>query len=188
MNKDASNQGKRLATLAAETEKQKKELLAQLKKTPIVQAACERAGVGRSTYYKWRTQDRPFARAADQCLEFGRFLINDLAESRLIRMIQSDNLTAIMFWLRNNHPNYAMNNRYIKDFQMATNRPSIEEISITAKDVGRLLAPTLERPFTNEDYRASFEAEQMEAAREEPVRKRMAELMSDESEKPTAND
>ncbi|MDP9249008.1 MAG: hypothetical protein M3M85_00650, partial [bacterium] len=49
--KPVTKEEKRLAKLEAEKEKQKRAVVAQLRKTPLVQYACERTGVGRSTYY-----------------------------------------------------------------------------------------------------------------------------------------
>ena len=40
-------------------------ILEQLKKTPIVQIACEKVGVGRSTYYRWKKEDSKFSSSAD---------------------------------------------------------------------------------------------------------------------------
>lgn len=82
-------------------------LLEQLKKTPIVQIACEKAGVGRATYYRWRKEDPDFAKTADEAISEGSFLVNDMAESQLMSAIRDRNLTAIIFWLKHHHPKYA---------------------------------------------------------------------------------
>jgi hypothetical protein len=87
--------------------KNKEELLEQLKKRPIVQIACEKAGIGRATYYRWRKEDPKFAEKADQALQEGSLLVNDMAESQLMSAIRDKNLTAIIFWLKNHHPSYA---------------------------------------------------------------------------------
>ena len=123
--KKLSGTDKRLETLAVETEKQKKTLIIQLRRTPIVEFACGRAGVGRSTYYKWRAQDKIFARVADSALESGQFLINDAAESQLIRKIQDGDNTAIIFWLKHNHPKYST--RIIHEYDITCDRISTEE-------------------------------------------------------------
>lgn len=86
--------------------KEKGILLEQLKKTPIVQIACEKSGVGRATYYRWLKEDPEFAKLADEALAQGTLLINDLAESKLIASVQNQNMTAIIFWLKNHHPAY----------------------------------------------------------------------------------
>lgn len=139
---------KRLETLAIEKEKKKKEITIQLRKTPIVQYACDRTGTGRSTYYKWRADDLIFARAADRAIEAGCFLINDLAESKLIGLIQDSSITAIIFWLKHNHPKYTEINRIIHQYEVLTkNRPSVEEESIAdqemAKIIGSRMMPTV---------------------------------------------
>lgn len=87
--------------------KNKELILEQLKKRPIVQIACEKTGIGRATYYRWRKEDADFAEKADQALQEGSLLVNDMAESQLMSAIRDKNLTAIIFWLKNHHPNYA---------------------------------------------------------------------------------
>lgn len=93
-------------TIEKRQSKQKVELLDRLKKTPIVQLACERGGIGRATYYRWKKDDPDFARQADEALAEGASLINDIAESQLISSIKDKNLGAIVFWLRSHHPSY----------------------------------------------------------------------------------
>lgn len=87
-------------------EKNKELILEQLKKRPIVQFACGKAGIGRATYYRWRKEDEEFAKRADQALREGSLLVNDMAESQLMSAIRDRNLTAIIFWLKNHHPSY----------------------------------------------------------------------------------
>ena len=81
-------------------------LIEKLKKTPIVQIACKKAGVGRATYYRWRKKDEEFSKAADIALKEGSSLINDMAESQLLSAIRDQNMTAIIFWLKNHHQTY----------------------------------------------------------------------------------
>lgn len=88
------------------TEKLKLKILDQLRLFPSVQGACERVGVGRSTYYDWRKEDPKFKDASDKALEFGNWFINDMAESKLIQNIRDGNNTAIIFWLKKHHPRY----------------------------------------------------------------------------------
>lgn len=82
-------------------------LLEQLKKTPIVQIACEKIGVGRSTYYRWRDEDKEFSKHADEALQEGSLLVNDMAESQLLSAVRDKNMTAIIFWLKHHHKTYA---------------------------------------------------------------------------------
>ena len=85
----------------------KAKLLAQLHKTPIVQVACERTGIPRSTYYRWHKDDEAFSESCDTAITESTGLINDMAESQLISAIKDKNLTAIIFWLKHHHGTYA---------------------------------------------------------------------------------
>lgn len=86
--------------------KQKELLLEQLRKTPIVEIACKNVGVGRASYYRWRTEDSGFLKESNKALLEGRSLVNDMAESQLLSAIRDKNMTAIIFWLRNHHIDY----------------------------------------------------------------------------------
>ncbi|MEK7601439.1 MAG: hypothetical protein AAB480_02825 [Patescibacteria group bacterium] len=174
---------KRLETLAEDTEKQKKALVAQLRRTPIVQLACERTGVGRSTYYQWRVRDKIFARAAERSLKAGQFLINDMAESRLIRMIQDDNLTAMIFWLKHNHPKYAVTTRFIHEYEIATEPMSLEEMNAHSYELAKIRVRKIKLPETTEEMRERIEEELEDAERNAPDRKRMKEFGEDPEEK-----
>lgn len=93
-------------TIEKRQSKNKEQLLEILKKTPIVQIACEKAGVGRATYYRWRKEDTEFAEKSDQALQDGSLLVNDMAESQLMSAIKDKNMTAIIFWLKHHHSAY----------------------------------------------------------------------------------
>ena len=86
--------------------KKKVELIEQLKKTPIIQIACEKVGVGRATFYRWRKDDKEFAESVEQSLTDGAYLVSDMAESKLISAIKKESLPAIIFWLKSHHAKY----------------------------------------------------------------------------------
>ena len=81
-------------------------LLEQLRKTPIVQIACEKLGIARATFYRWKMEDKAFAKEIDQAILDGCLLVNDLAESQLIGAVKDRNLSAVMYWLRHHHKDY----------------------------------------------------------------------------------
>ncbi len=88
-------------------QKQEKILvLEQMRKTPIIQMVCEKTGVARASYYRWRKSDPAFSRAADEALLEGVLLMNDMAESQLLSAVRDGNMTAILFWLRSRHSAY----------------------------------------------------------------------------------
>jgi len=84
----------------------KQKILENLKQVPIISVACQKCGIGRASYYRWKEEDKNFAKEADKALQDGKQLINDLAESQLINAIKDQNMTGIIWWLRNNHPGY----------------------------------------------------------------------------------
>ncbi len=88
-------------------QKQKEALIAILKKTPIIQVACQKAGIGRATYYRWLKEDMEFADEAQTALDAGVGIVNDMAESQLISAIKDKHMTAIIFWLKHHHGAYA---------------------------------------------------------------------------------
>ncbi len=81
--------------------------LEQLNKTPIIQVVCEKVGIPRATFYRWKTKDEKFSDEVEKALCEGRHLINDFAESQLLNAIKNNNLTAIIYWLNHNHKIYA---------------------------------------------------------------------------------
>lgn len=87
-------------------DKNKKLIVEKLKSLPIVQIACEKTGIGRATYYRWREADQEFAKTANKAIQEGRQFVNDMAESQLLSAIRDQNMTAIIFWLKHNHLAY----------------------------------------------------------------------------------
>lgn len=98
---------KKLTVIEERQNRQRDMLLEQLKKTPIVQVACQKIDIARATYYRWRKEDHAFKKESDQALEEGSLLVNDMAESKLLSLIQEGNLTGIIFWLKHHHKTYA---------------------------------------------------------------------------------
>jgi len=81
-------------------------VIEQLRTTPIIQIVCQKTGVSRATFYRWREQDKKFKELADKALKEGIAFINDLAESQLLSSIKDKNMTAIIFWLKSHHSSY----------------------------------------------------------------------------------
>lgn len=81
-------------------------MIEELRKTPVVQVACQKVGIGRATLYRWKKESKKFAEAVDSALEEGSAFINDIAESQLLSAIKDQNMTAIIFWLKHHHKTY----------------------------------------------------------------------------------
>lgn len=87
-------------------DKDKRAMVEVLKEMPIIQVACKRAGIGRASYYRWKTEDINFAKECDAALREGIEFINDMSESQIIQLIKERKLPAIALWLKNNDPRY----------------------------------------------------------------------------------
>ena len=88
------------------TKKNKALILEHLRKTPIAQVACEKCGISRMTFHRWKKDDKEFSDAVDLAMAEGNGMVNDLAESQLVTAIKDRNLGAIMYWLKYHHPSY----------------------------------------------------------------------------------
>lgn len=136
---------------------QKSLLVEQLKKTPIIQIACEKVGVARATYYRWKKQDTVFAKEADEAIMTGELLINDLAESQLLSAIKDKNLTAIIFWLKHHHARYATRVEVTAQLRRAPEEltPEQEAVVMKALELAALVpaqtVSTEELPNTQEN-------------------------------------
>ena len=86
--------------------KEKNLIVEELRKMPVIQIACKKAGVARSTFYRWKKEDKYFAKQVDEALLAGESYINDMSESQLISLIQSKNFSAIQLWLKSHHKKY----------------------------------------------------------------------------------
>ena len=79
------------------TEHHKKALLEALRKTlGIVTNACEKVGVGRTTYYDWYNNDEEFKNKVDDLQNVAL----DFAESQLHKQIAGQSTPATIFYLK----------------------------------------------------------------------------------------
>lgn len=99
-------QGTKPPRIEARQEEQKRLMVEQLRKTPLVQIACDKTGISRATYYRWLKDDAVFADAAGASMQEGNDLVSDVAESKLISLLREGNLGAIALWLKHRHPAY----------------------------------------------------------------------------------
>lgn len=128
----------RASAIQKRQEQEKSALLEQMRKTPVVQIACEKMGTGRTTYYRWRKEDPVFCEEADKALGEGKSLMNDMAESQLLSAVREGNMTAIIFWLKHHHGDYA--NRVEVTAKLAEQDPLNPEQEALIREAIRLAA------------------------------------------------
>lgn len=133
------------------TQQQKQLLIEQLQKTPIVQFACEKTGIVRATYYRWRGEDLEFAKQADAALGEGALLVNDLAESQIISAIKDRNITAIIYWLRHHHPSYTNRLELVASLKQEELTPEQEAAVREALRLSALLPEESETTSVNQE-------------------------------------
>jgi len=86
-----------------------------LQENPIIQVACYKASISRSTLYRWFKDDEEFKKICKQSRIIGLALVNDAIESVLIKKAREGNERSIMYWLNNNHKKYKKNYQGITD-------------------------------------------------------------------------
>lgn len=96
---------KAIQTIEKRVKRQKEEAIEHLRKTPIVHLVCERTGISRATFYRWK-EDPAFAALVDEAMKEGLASVSDMAESQLMAAIKDRNMAAITFWLKHHHPTY----------------------------------------------------------------------------------
>ena len=90
----------------AKKNKVKDAFLAELRKIPIVQVACEKSSISRQSVYRWRNDDKEFKKVMEEALAEGEALVNDMSESQLLTLIKEKNFSAIRFWLNHRNPKF----------------------------------------------------------------------------------
>lgn len=83
------------------------QFILQLEKIPNISLACEKVGLSRNTIYRWSNEDHDFKARVDKALASGTDSVSDLAESKLVGLINGSNLNAIKYWLDNHKKEYA---------------------------------------------------------------------------------
>lgn len=88
--------------------KQSKEFIDALRKVPIVQVACDKAGLSRNTIYRWKREDTAFAEQFELAMEEGVEFVNDMSESQLLQLIKDRSFSAVRYWLNHHHPRFKL--------------------------------------------------------------------------------
>lgn len=90
--------------------RKKQRLLRELEDNPMVQHACKKVGIARSTFYRWCETDRKFYYLSELARSKGRDKLNDYVESKLLENVKHGQQSAIQFWLSNNSKTYRSTN------------------------------------------------------------------------------
>ncbi len=81
--------------------KTKKKLLDEIQKFGNVFLSCQKFGIDKATYYRWKEKDEKFKIEAEKAEDMGRENIGEVAEYGLLQNIKEKNQRAIEFALVN---------------------------------------------------------------------------------------
>jgi len=88
---------KKDTTTAREVKRKKEQFLVAFKSSlGNVSDACNGAGIGRTTFYRWKEKDKEFKQAVSDINEEAL----DFAETALKKLIQEGNVASIIFYLK----------------------------------------------------------------------------------------
>ncbi len=154
--------------------KKRDEFLAQLRKIPIIQVACEKTGISRNSIYRWRNDDEEFRKEMETALIEGEALVNDMSESQLLSMIRDKNWSAISFWLRHRNPRFRDKVEVTAKFDDGKLSPEQE---VVIREALRLAAfipmETINQPIQNHE---SQQNNPTEPSREDDQRSNSADI------------
>ncbi len=77
-----------------------------LSEKPFINYACKKAGIARATVYRWIKDIPEFRQAIDEALKHGRANAGEIAESKLLKLVNEGDFRAIQYYLNNNDPRY----------------------------------------------------------------------------------
>jgi hypothetical protein len=100
------NKRTRIETIRKRQDENKAKFVAKLEETPIIQVAAAQTGIDRTTYYRWRNEDAEFREQCRAARNRGVDFVNDMMESILIKNAKNNNMTAVIFWLKNHSHEY----------------------------------------------------------------------------------
>lgn len=119
----------------------RKALLEQLERTPIIELACNKVGISRTTFYRWIHTSKDFTKAVEKSTIAGREFINDLAESQVFTLIKQGDIKAIRLWLQHNSARYAnkleLSGTLVTEEKLSTEQKKDIRQALTLSSVGK---------------------------------------------------
>lgn len=115
----------------------KQKIVQALREIPIITYVCQKTGVPKPTYYKWRKIDKAFYQASEDAIRTGKININDVAKSQLINHIKNGDYRSISFWLKHNDTDFNPKMTVqIKDEDLVYDEHQLRELATAMKNAG----------------------------------------------------
>lgn len=109
-------------------ESEKLKLILALKEIPIVIVACKKVGLNKSSFYRWKHEDKRFAREVTRAVSRGREDVSDIAEAHVVQGVKKGEKNYVMLWLRTHRSPYrriektTVEIKQNNEFTMSTNK------------------------------------------------------------------
>jgi hypothetical protein len=136
--------GTRKETIKKRQDANKAKFIKKIEETPIIQVAAAQTGIDRTTYYRWRDEDPDFKKKCEEAQEKGIDFVNDMMESILIKNAKADNMTAVIFWLKNHNPLY-------NDKRYHEHKHRIEEENVLTEERKEQIANAIRAWYPDKD-------------------------------------
>ena len=130
------------------SKKVEESILTLLRKGHVLEVVCQQCKITRQTFSRWKREDAEFAQAVAEATTDGKEFLNDISEASLISAIKENNLTAVMYYLKHNHPSYKtrveVEARILSSYQL-----SDEQKALVAESLAKAALPKIEKSPTN---------------------------------------
>lgn len=77
-----------------------------IEETPLINYACKKVGIGRTTFYRWMKDNLEFKISVERALKNGRSYWVEVAESSLMKNVKNGRMDAVKFFLTHNDSRY----------------------------------------------------------------------------------
>lgn len=113
----------------------KDKFLEELERTPIIQAACERTGISRQTFYRWINEDQAFALAVEEHMDMGVDFVSDHAESNVLNGIKKGDPGYTKFWLNSRNARYRRPFIHLSQSKLASDKEDERRFQEAEKEI-----------------------------------------------------
>lgn len=124
-------------------------IIESLEKTPIMEIACAKLKISRSTLYRWIESEPGFRIKVEEALDIGRSIVTDVAESHIISGVKEGDKAYVKYWLSNNCVRYKKNQPVVEPEEEDLTDQEKEDI---AKCMMAWSDPKISEDERDEDY------------------------------------
>lgn len=129
----SNNTNTKKETIIKRQKRDKEALLEQLRKMPVITIACERTGIGRTTFHRWCHEDKTFEAEVNKAMSEGDQMLNDVGKTQLIALIKDKKWEAVKYYLEKHHPEFLSEKN-----RLAQEKKSELKIIVLKKDEAQL--------------------------------------------------